>query len=282
MKLLTKRILIAFDIIALILGATAVYSYFVEPARLVVHEETVEIPHWSARLDGFKVVAISDLHGGSNYITEEKIRRVVETANAQTPDLIVLLGDYVSQKHGKNSDLKMPVETIAANLHGLRAKYGVYAVIGNHDWWFDEKRVRARFEAVGIKVLENETVSFPVGEETVNVWGIEDNWKNRRVPLEAFERLASKENTIAITHNPDSLLKAPAEIALMFAGHTHGGQFRFPVYGALALVNDPRFMEGLCTVDGKNVFVTTGIGTSGPAFRFRVPPEIAVLTLSAE
>ena len=282
MKLLLKRILIAFAFIIFILALVAVYSYYIEPSQLVVHEENLKIPHWNARLDGFKIAAISDVHGGAHFITEEKIRAVAETVNAQAPDLIVLLGDYVSQKQGKHSDLKMPSETIAANLKGLRAKYGVYAIIGNHDWWYNDKKVRADFEAVGIKVLENEIAQIKINGETVNLWGIEDYWKNRRVPVEAFAKIPVKENIIAITHNPDSLLKAPGQIALMFSGHTHGGQFKFPFYGSIAFVNDPRFMEGFCEADGKHVFVTTGVGTSGPAVRFNVPPEIAVLRLFAE
>jgi len=282
MKILLKRILLAFAIILIILGSIAFYSYFIEPSQLVVHEENLKVPHWSGKLNGFKVVAISDIHGGSHYITEERIREVVQLANAQKPDLIVLLGDYVSQKAGMGDDLKMPSETVAENLKGLEAKYGVYAVIGNHDWWFDEKKMRAEFEAVGIKVLDNNVVPISVGEETVNLWGIEDNWKSRRVPTEAFDQIAVKENIIAITHNPDSLLRTPEQISIMFAGHSHGGQVKFPFYGAIAFVNDKRFLAGEAVVDGKHVFVTTGVGTTGPPVRFRVPPEIAVLRLFAE
>lgn len=282
MKLLLKRILLIFSLILFVLALVAAYSYYIEPNRLVVREENLKIPNWSANLDGFKVVAISDIHGGSNYITEDKLRELVELANAQKPDLIVLLGDFVSQKSGKNSELKMPSETIAANLKGFQANYGVYAIIGNHDWWFNEKKMRGEFEAVGIKVLDNEVAPIQVGDETVYIWGIEDYWKKRKIPTDAFERIPVKENIVAITHNPDSLLKAPNEISLMLAGHSHGGQVIFPFYGGYPFVNDRRFMSGEAVVDGKHVFVTTGVGTSGPPVRFGVPPEIAVLNLSAE
>lgn len=279
MKLLLKRILLVFAFLLVSLFAIAAYAYFIEPNRLVVNEQTLKIPNWSRKLDGFKVVAVSDVHGGSNCITEEKIRSVVALANRQNPDIIVLLGDYVSQISGRNSDLKMPIERIAANLQGLQAKYGVYAVIGNHDWWFDELKVRDEFERVGIKVLDNQVFPLSISGETVNLWGIEDYWKKSRVPVEVFDRISDKRNIIAVTHNPDSLLKSPNEVSLMLAGHTHGGQVKFPFYGAIAFVNDPRLMNGFIELDGRHIFVTTGVGTSGPPVRFGVTPEIAVLNL---
>lgn len=280
-RMLLKRIMFALALILLSIALLLLYSYEIEPRRLVVHEEQLRIPNWSANLNNFKIVAISDIHGGSNFVTEEKLRKLVELANAQNPDLIVLLGDYVSQTGGMKGPLKMPSETVAANLKGFQAKYGVYGIIGNHDWWYDEKKISVEFEQAGIKILDNKVVPIKVNDETIYLWGIEDYWKERKVPVEAFDKIENKRNIIAITHNPDSLLKAPGEIALMLAGHSHGGQVNFPFYGGYPFVNDKRFMAGHAEVDGKNVFVTTGVGATGPQIRFRVPPEIAVLTLIA-
>ncbi|MDQ3801985.1 MAG: metallophosphoesterase [Acidobacteriota bacterium] len=284
MKKWLKRISVIFLLGFLALLLIGGYAYFIEPRRLVVNENVLSVPHWSANLNGFKIVAISDIHGGSNYVTEERLRELVATANAQNPDLIVLLGDYISERFRDHKNLRMPVETIGENLKGFQARYGVYAVIGNHDWWYNEQKVRTEFEKAGIKFLENEAVSFDAANgEKIWLLGIEDFWKRRRVEVsEAMRQIEPKKNIIAITHNPDSLLQSPAEISLLLAGHSHGGQVSFPLYGPVAFVNDRRFMKGEAVVDGKHVFVTSGVGCTGPPIRFGVPPEIAVLQINSK
>ena len=275
----------------MLIGVLLAYAYFIEPRQFVIVEETLTVPYWDRELNGLRVVAISDIHTGSNYAPLERIRFVVEKANEQNADLIVLLGDYVSESsrgrvrnpaEGEDgTQLKIPVNEIAEALQGFKAKYGVYAVIGNHDWYHNEQRVHRELERVGINVLNNEVEEITVGDRQFRLWGIEDLWKNRLVPTGPFEQIADKRNVIAMTHNPDTLLSAPAGFSIMFAGHSHGGQINFPIFGPFAPFNDPRFMDGHAEVDGKHVYVTSGVGTSVIPFRWRVPPEIAVITLNA-
>src|SRR5881394_4100679 len=97
MKKWLKRIGLVLLTIIVLIGGLAAYAYFVEPRRFVVVEETLAVPNWDPALNGFKVVAISDIHAGSNYAPLERLRLVVEKANEQNADLIVLLGDYVSE-----------------------------------------------------------------------------------------------------------------------------------------------------------------------------------------
>lgn len=287
MKIRFKKTLAIFGVIFLIGIAVLIYSIFVEPYSLSVEETDLKIPRWSEKLNGLKIVVVSDIHGGSHGVSEEKIRRVVENVNEQNADFVFLLGDFVSETGNRpvdgadKTELRMPIETIAENLKNLRSKYGVFAVIGNHDHWYNEPKVRSELNGAGIKMLENETTEFDINGEKLIIWGIEDYWKKFHVPLEPLLLIEDKKNILVITHNPDSVLKIPAAFSILFAGHTHGGQAKFPVFGAHAFVNDPRFTEGFAEVDDKAIFTTTGIGTTGFPIRFRVPPEIAVLKLYA-
>jgi uncharacterized protein len=274
-----KRVLLFFGV-ALVVGVLIVgYSYFVEPRQLRLNTAELRVPNFDSKLNGLKVVAIADIHGGSNYVTQERLREIVKTTNDQKPDVVVLLGDFVSQVDGNKGPLKMPMSEIAENLKGFDARFGVYAVIGNHDWWYDETIVHDLLETAGINVLENEVATVDVGGEPLHIWGIEDLWRRRAVPSGPFDGLADKRNVIAITHNPDSLLRSPAGISLMLAGHSHGGQIDIPFYGRESFVTDPRLMYGEVVIDGKHIFITAGVGTSILPLRFRVPPEIAVLTI---
>ncbi|MBA2379672.1 MAG: metallophosphoesterase [Blastocatellia bacterium] len=289
-----KRIGKAIGVFAVVLAVFLSYAYFIEPRQFVVVEETLVVPNWDPALNGLRVLTIADIHTGSNYAPPERVRFVVDQANAQNADIIVLLGDYVSESRWDRdaralpegtdrTELRVPVETIAESLRGLRSRYGVYAVIGNHDWYHNEQNIKTQFERIaGIRVLQNEIHEIAVNGQTVRIWGIEDWYRNRTVPLEAYNALPLRQNVIAITHNPDTMLHAPPGFAVMFAGHTHGGQLNWPIFGPKAVFNDPRFMDGHAVVDGKHVYVSSGVGTSVIPFRFRVPPEINVVTLVAQ
>src|SRR5215207_1354518 len=106
MKKWFKRIGLTLLAVLLLVGALAGYAYFVEPRQFVVVEETLAVPNWDPELNGFKVVAISDIHTGSNYAPIERLYKVVQKANEQNADLIVLLGDYVSEaSRGRRRDV---------------------------------------------------------------------------------------------------------------------------------------------------------------------------------
>ena len=269
----------------------AAWAFWYEPNSLTIKNYNLKIRELPRELANFKIVAISDVHGGSNYITEEKIRRVVELANAQNPDLIVLLGDYVSQTPFNHRQLKMPMANIADGLRGLRATRGVYAVLGNHDGWYDNAVVRRELERVGYHVLENEAVVIEKNGAKLRLLGLKDglqfkNWNDYLIEAKkALEKIAPTGKIIVLEHNPDAIpailagFPPPNDLSLILAGHTHGGQVNLPFIGAPIVPADKKYTIGLLEESGVQIFVTPGIGTSIIPVRFRVPPEISVLTL---
>jgi predicted MPP superfamily phosphohydrolase len=238
------------------------------------------LPSSPASLKGLRIAVISDLHGGSPYITLDKIHQIVETTNAARPDLILLPGDFVI--HGVPGGSFMEPEVIASALKGLRARFGVFATLGNHDWWYNGPRVKKALENAGVTVLENDSAMIKRDGAAIWIAGIGDKMEGNPDIASALARVDDSAPIIAFTHNPDIFPSIPAKVALTIAGHTHGGQVAFPVAGRPIVPSDfgERYAAGHIVEDSRHLFVTSGIGTSILPVRFRVPPEISLLTIN--
>ena len=276
-----KRILlIAVGALALAFVLTGIWTFLIEPNRLVVKEETIQLPNWPTGFENLKIAVLSDLHVGSPFIDAEKLHFIVLQVNAMQPDLIVLLGDFMaSESVGK----VIEPEVIAENLKNLRARHGVFAVLGNHDWWYNGQRVRHALEAVSIRVLDDDVMKIERDGQAIWLAGLKDAWTNRTDIDGTLRKVTDESPIIALTHNPDLFVRIPPRVILTLAGHTHGGQVNFPFFGPIKVPSEygQRYAVGHIVENNHHLFVTTGIGTSIIPVRFRVPPEIVILTLKA-
>ncbi len=269
------------------------YAYFIEPRRLVINSSEVVVTGLEPAFDGLKIVAVSDIHGGSNGIDHEKLREIVRQINRQQPDAVVMLGDYVANTSDRKSIL-MPVSEIADGLSGIESKFGVFVVLGNHDGWHSDQTIASSLSNIGYIVLQNEIAVIERGGKKLNILGLKDHlrldsWYTFDAMVRGVSQPYANGDFIVLEHSPDvfHVLNYHKSLGdrfrLMIAGHSHGGQVWLPIVGSPLVPSSfgQKYVSGHIKEDGRHLFVTTGIGTSIMPFRFLVPPEIAVLTLRA-
>ena len=253
----------------------ALWSFWIEPSRLVER-------HPALTIDGLppvRLALLSDVHAGSAFVDRDRLREVVTRLNAAQPDVIALLGDYVTE-----GPLATPIppEETAAILSGLRAPGGVYAVLGNHDNWHDGDRVARAFTSVGLRVLDAQKAEVTVRGRPLTILGIPDESTRRPLLRPTWALLPPAGPVIGLTHSPDVFPESPPGVTLMVAGHTHGGQVRLPLIGSPMAPTSfgDRYVLGHVTERGHHLYVTTGLGTSLIPVRLGVPPEIVVLHIN--
>lgn len=259
--------------------ATGLWGFWWEPSSLLVQQYEIQLPQWPGQAEELRIAILADLHTGSPFNDLEKLESVVRSTNLEEPDLILLAGDFVI--HEVVGGTFVEPELSASVLKQLRAPLGVYAVLGNHDWWFDPVRVRKALEDVGIPVLEDE--SRNIQSKNGHFWlvGLSDYWEGSHDLKKALANVKGPDPVILFTHNPDVFPEVPSSVALTIAGHTHGGQVALPILGRPIVPSKygERYASGHVVEHDQHLFVTSGSGTSILPVRFRVPPEISMVSV---
>lgn len=288
-RLFKSKLRVALAAALVVAALLAAWAFWLEPASLAVRRVSLSVPGWRAEHAGLKVALLTDLHVGAPHMSLGRLRRVVERTNAEAPDVVLITGDFViggpqdegGERGGVLGGTFVEPEPIAGELRHLRAPLGVYAVLGNHDWWFDGERVTRSLEGAGLRVLENQAVRVERGGRAFWLVGIADLWTRRPAVEGALREVTTPDPVVLFTHNPDIFPGVPARVSLTVAGHTHGGQVNLPLLGRPVVPSrfGQRYAFGHVEEGGRHLYVGGGVGTSIIPVRFRVPPEVVVLSL---
>ncbi len=254
-----------------------IYSHY-EYTQIQVRNITIESKDIPEEFNGKKILFLADfqLDTWGRY-NKRQMDRIINLVNSQEKDIILVGGDYTNWT-GKidrfYNDLKKMVP----------AKYGVYAVLGNHDY-NDVKRNSQKLRELGYKLLVNENSDIKIGNEKIFIAGVDDYRKGKPDAEKALNGINKEDFAILLNHNPDyfeemtDIEKEKADITL--SGHTHGGQITFFGYILHAEVKHKKYAYGMKESNGHKIYTTSGVG--GGAFemfiRFFAKPEIVVFEL---
>ncbi|MBN9502969.1 MAG: metallophosphoesterase [Armatimonadetes bacterium] len=250
-------------------GAIGTFAYGdLTSSKVRLEQKELKLPRWDA--DGFKVAVITDLH--LDY--PEAVLRTqwaISQLAALQPDVFVIVGDFLTSAAPQN------LENVRTALRYLdQVKCPVFATLGNHDYWvgyFD--LVTQAITSANLRLLRNEVVDL----NGVAIAGIDDDIAYKARP-ELIAEAKKPKSTIALFHEPDSVKDVSTDLSLQISGHSHGGQICMP--GGIS-VHTPRgakkYIAGFYPDAKVPLYVSRGVGTTGPNWRLFCPPEATLLTL---
>jgi uncharacterized protein len=245
----------------------------------------VHLPRLAESWDGFRIAQLSDFHY-DDLFSVVPLRKAVDIVNRLQPDLIVLTGDFVSapvgnSRRGSARRAARMIEPCAGLLTQMRAPSGMLAVLGNHDLDTDAAHIASVLRSHAIPVLRNHSISLERGGKRLWLAGVDDVLAGKPDLDLALQGIPPDETVVLLAHEPDwADYVAHYPVDLQLSGHSHGGQVRLPLVGALYLPNLARkYPWGLRRIGPLTLYTNAGIGTIRVAIRLNCPPEITLITL---
>ena len=254
-------------------------ALLIEPNIFLSSPKQLDVPNWNKNLNGFKIVLISDIHLGTRFVDMKKLDEIIKVSNKNNPDLVVICGDLdanaISSKNYSTTE-------VANSLKNLKSKYGVIAVMGNHDYEM-ANIVYDIYKQANIKLLKDEDYFINVNNKKLRLVGLEDLWFRNSDPVKVVGKVDKDIPTIVLAHNPDYFPQIPKEVSLTLSGHTHGGEVVLPFVGSFIVPSKygNRYRNGYIIEDNKHLFVSRGIATLGYG-RFIAPAEINILDIYSQ
>jgi len=253
------------------------YAVFVEPCMITIAEYEIVSENLPDTFDDKRIALITDIHHGTR-LSYNLLNKIVRLTKRQSPDLILLGGDYANDYQPEQ------LAACFVKLSELDAPLGMYAVLGNHDYWRLQE-MRKTISDAGIKLLEDDAVWLEKDDDRILLVGVTDPWSTKPSFAGMQQELAESDFTIVLSHNPDFYDKmTPAErerIDLMLSGHTHGGQITvFGFYAPVKTADAKYLARHIKPDDGRTtILVSNGVGTVGLPIRFFARPQIVLVTL---
>src|ERR1700690_940569 len=193
--------------------------------RFIVDQERIWLDRLPSAFDGLRIVQISDIHHGL-FLPKEWLDEAVRQANHLNPDIIALTGDFVTYS-------RRNIGPAAEILGRLRARHGVYAVLGNHDFRVNADAITDALRRQRIDVLRNRHITLGFGGESLYLAGVDDYGYGADV-RRAMKGIPRNAATILLAHNPRVIhLASRHNVSLVLSGHTHGGQVNLPLLGTV-------------------------------------------------
>lgn len=224
-------------------------------------------------------VVLSDLHVGSHAGDLDRLSGIVGEIQARRPGLLLLGGDYVNMQFFGGGRVRP--EQIAEILAPLARGTPTAAVLGNHDAEYGSAIVARALEDHGIPVLFNTVRQLETEAGNIHIAGLEDHGTGNRETATVFAVLADPARTLVLAHDPASFADVPKGPIATVSGHTHGGQIRLPVFGAMVNASSAPlgWTHGHIIEEDRHLIVSAGLGTSGLPLRINCPPEIVEVVI---
>ncbi|NCO73665.1 MAG: metallophosphoesterase [Cyanobacteria bacterium] len=291
------------------------YIYTIEPQWIDFKNIDLNLPNLSKEFEGWKIVQVSDIHI-SEWMTEKRLENIVQLINEQNPDIVVLTGDFFSQRitytkrFGENNlpyvekhpsffkkimnktgiytsnfkERSLDEDRIILTnaLSKLNPTYKSFSVLGNHDYGTNFSLVETALKDSNIINLKNDVYTIEKNNSILNIAGVDDIlFRKYNLDL-VLEKLPKTGINILLAHEPDLAFESAIthRFALQLSGHSHGGQVNIPFFGAPFLPPYGEiYISGLYHLEDMIQYTNRGIGMAYPYIRFNCRPEITIFTL---
>lgn len=247
----------------------------VEPNWVEVEQVELTLPRLPRAFDGFRLAQISDIHIEGGQMRRE-FPQIADLVSAQGADAIVMTGDYITGLGDWQA------EALFQGFRRLHAREGVFAVLGNHDYWGRAVQPMLALRRAGVHQLHNQSVKIERDGASLWMCGLDD-WLAGKADIAALlDTFPSQSAAILLGHEPDVAdeVAPTGRFDLMLSGHSHGGQIALPFFGPIHVpVGAQKYRRGLYRVGEMALYTNRGLGTIDLPIRFCARPEITVFTL---